>query len=186
MVALPDFTSSGVLPPGNYFLTFAELRQSVLVRGHRGNPEWDAAWRLELVEGCEVMVRQLWSVGITEVFLDGSFVEDKAHPGDIDGYFECDLRALQSLVTQLNVLDPHKVWTWKPESRQLDPRARKLQLPMWFRYHTELYPHYGQSSGIPGAGGFEQTFPVAFRRNRSGLPKGIIHLIPEGGNRDSY
>lgn len=91
---LADFTPSGVLPPGDYALTFAELRQSLLVLGHAGNPHWDLNWRLELVNGCEILVRQLWAVGISAIFLDGSFVEDKAHPRDIDGYFECDLQTL--------------------------------------------------------------------------------------------
>ena len=31
------------------------------------------------------MTRQLWQVGVHEVFADGSFVEEKAHPNDIDG-----------------------------------------------------------------------------------------------------
>lgn len=194
MSLLPDFTSSGVLPSGDYALTFAELRQSLLVLGHAGNPHWDLNWRLELVNGCEILVRQLWAVGISAIFLDGSFVEDKAHPGDIDGYFECDLQTLSRVVTQLNLLDPYKVWTWSSSSRQLDPASGKRQLPMWFRYHTELFPHLGQSSGIPGPQGFEQTFPDAFRHTRSGTPKGIIRPVPEGiaapftpgGTRDSH
>jgi hypothetical protein len=33
---------------------------------------------------------------VHEVFADGSFVEDKDHPNDIDGYFACDLRELAS------------------------------------------------------------------------------------------
>jgi hypothetical protein len=37
------------------------------------------------------MVGQLWEAGISEIFVNGSFVEDKDHPGDIDGYFECEV-----------------------------------------------------------------------------------------------
>lgn len=57
------------------------------------------------------MVGQLWQVGITEIFIGGSFVEDKDHPNDIDGYFVSDLRFLASgdLQRQLNLLDPHSV-----------------------------------------------------------------------------
>ena len=32
----------------------------------------------------------------TEVFADGSFVEEKDHPNDIDGYFVCSLTDLSS------------------------------------------------------------------------------------------
>jgi len=58
------------------------------------------------------MVQQLWTVGVTEIFVDGLFAEDKDHPNDIDGYFECDMMALASgtLERDLNRIDPHKVW----------------------------------------------------------------------------
>ena len=97
MALIPPFGRDGLLPPGDYEVTFPELRSSNLVLGPgepRAFPHWDAAWRLRLVDNLELLVRQLWQVGITEVFADGSFVEDKDHPNDIDGYFVCDLGRL--------------------------------------------------------------------------------------------
>ena len=81
----------------------------------------------------------MWQVGITEIFADGSFVEDKDHPNDIDGYFNCDLKHLASgrLEQELNLLDPHKVWTWDPASRRKALGFSKRQLPMWHRYRVE-------------------------------------------------
>ncbi|MCU6709182.1 hypothetical protein M6D81_10705 [Paenibacillus sp. J5C_2022] len=38
-----------------------------------------------------------------EIVIDGSFVEDKASPGDIDGYFVADVRSLPDIVRELNV-----------------------------------------------------------------------------------
>jgi len=111
---LPDFTSEGYLPPADYDLTLGELRSSMLVAGpSNGYPNWDRGWRVQLVDNLTVLVDQLWQVGIGDIFIDGSFVEDKEHPNDIDGYFVCDLRELASgrLQSQLNLLDPHKVWT---------------------------------------------------------------------------
>ncbi len=32
------------------------------------------------------MTEQLWNIGVTDVFADGSFVEEKDHPNDIDGH----------------------------------------------------------------------------------------------------
>src|SRR5271168_2452909 len=95
MASLPPFDSHGLLPPGDYELTFDELRCSSLVMCP-GSAEsaWDSAWRAALVGNLETMTRQLWQVGIQEVFADGSFVEEKDHPNDIDGYFVCDLRML--------------------------------------------------------------------------------------------
>jgi hypothetical protein len=179
---LPEFTEDGLLPPGDYVLRLAELAQSSLVAGPADAeryPQWDAPWRATLVENLETMVRQLWQVGVTEIFVDGSFAEDKDHPNDIDGYFECDLKRLASgeLERDLNRLDPHKVWTWDPESRRSYRGYPKKQLPMWHAYRVELYPHVGQLSGIRDQFGNELEFPSAFRLSRrDGQPRGIIKI----------
>lgn len=177
---LPSFNSHGLLPPGDYELTLAELRQSMLVVGPgAGYPHWDAVWRSGLVDNLEVLVQQLWAVGITEIFVDGSFAEDKDHPNDIDGYFICDLRHLVSgrLERELNLLDPAKSWTWDPSARRSYYGDPKLQLPMWHRYRVEMYPHFGQLSGIRDKFGNELEFPAAFRTSRrDGQPRGIVKI----------
>jgi hypothetical protein len=124
-------------------------------------------------------VTQLWEEGVTEIFLDGSFVEDKAHPHDIDGYFVCSAFDLEPLIQRLNARDPHKVWTWDPRARRMEPNSAKKQLPMWHAYRTELYPHFGQLSGIRhGITGHDLTFPDAFRQRRGdSLHKGIIKIV---------
>ena len=67
-----------------------------------------------LVSNLEILVDQLWQVGITRIYANGSFVEEKDRPNDIDGYFECELRHFVSgrLERDLNALDPAHVWTW--------------------------------------------------------------------------
>jgi hypothetical protein len=130
---LPDFTSEGYLPAADYELTFEELRSSTIVVGpSSGSPNWDRSWRRQLVENLAILVDQLWQVGIDDIFIDGSFVEDKEHPNDTDGYFVCDLMELASgrLETELNLLDPYKVWTWDPASRRPYRGYPKRQLPM--------------------------------------------------------
>jgi hypothetical protein len=173
------------LPPGDYELSFDELCQSGLVRGggkQNTDSTWDAVWREQLVGGLEILTRQLWQVGIREIFADGSFVEDKDHPNDIDGYFVCDLKSLASgvLTQQLNRLDPYKVWTWDPASRRPFRGYPKRQLPMWHRYRVELYPHVpglGLGSGIRDKFGHELEFPSAFRQSRrDGKPRGIVKI----------
>jgi hypothetical protein len=70
---IPNFDADGLLPPGDYEVSFEELRQSVLVDGDPKRPEnWDASWRALLVANLEILVRQLWSVGIREIYADGS------------------------------------------------------------------------------------------------------------------
>jgi len=155
--------------------------QSHLVTGLPGAPAtWDAAWRGRLVQNLDILIRQLWQLGITEIYVDGSFVEEKDHPNDIDGYFECDPRYLASgqLESHLNALDPHQCWTWDWARRRPDPNSGKAQLPMWFHYHVELYPHIGQPSGITDRYGQPLQFPSAFRLSRQAFtPKGIVKIV---------
>ena len=185
MAVIPPFEPDGRLPPGDYEVSFADLRQSVLVLGPgepKDYPAWDAPWRERLVANLEILTRQLWQVGIREVFADGSFAEDKDHPNDIDGYFVCGLDELRTgaLVRQLNRLDPYKVWTWDPASRKPYRGYPKKQLPMWHRYRVELYPHVpglGIGSGIRDKHGHELEFPAAFRQSRrDGKPRGIVKI----------
>jgi len=186
---IPSFQHDGLLPPGDYEVSFDELRDSVLTDGpaRDPSPRWDRDWRRRLVDNLEVLTRQLWSVGIQEIYVDGSFVEDKDHPNDIDGYFVCGLKELASgeLARLLNMLDPYKVWTWDPLSRKPYRGYPKKQLPMWHRYRVELYPHVpglGMTSGIRDKWGHELEFPSAFRQSRrDGTPRGIIK-IKHGGS----
>jgi hypothetical protein len=185
MAVIPSFEPDGLLPPGDYEVSFDELRHSVLVLGPgdpKDYPSWDALWRERLVSNLETLTRQLWQVGIQEVYADGSFAEDKDHPNDIDGYFVCDLQRLASgeLSRQLNLLDPDKVWTWEPASRKPYRGYPKKQLPMWHRYRVELYPHVpglGLGAGILDKHGHELEFPAAFRQSRrDGKPRGIVKV----------
>jgi hypothetical protein len=183
---IPPFEADGLLPEGDYEVSFGELRRSVLVQGPADAapyPSWDRSWRLKLVDNLEALTRQLWQVGIREVFADGSFAEDKDHPNDIDGYFVCsELRLLTSgdLARRLNLLDPHKVWTWDPASRRAYRGYPKKQLPMWHAYRVELYPHVpglGIGCGIFDKNGYELEFPSAFRQSRrDGQPRGIVKI----------
>lgn len=180
MLPLPAFDADGMLPPGDYELTLDELRASSLVTGTGvASSTWDQQWRSLLVENLAVLVGQLRQIGVSEIFADGSFVEDKDHPNDIDGYFVCELRRLASgeLQRDLNLLDPHKVWTWDPRERTPFRGYPKKQLPMWHQYRVELYPHYGQPSGIRDRSGNELEFPSAFRMSRrDGKPRGIVKI----------
>jgi hypothetical protein len=182
-MSLPDFVND-VLPPGDYKLTMQELRASMLVQGRFGvtEPNWDVSWRSSLLDNLEILTNQLHQIGLDQIFIDGSFVENKAHPSDIDGYFECPWQeqANGDLESKLNAIDPHTVWTWDWSDRQLF--AGKMRLPMWMHYRCELYPHltglpYHQSTGITDQFGNDLEFPSAFRQSRGFVQKGIVKLI---------
>ncbi len=133
-MSIPGFTPSGVLPPGDYEVTFEQLRESVLVRGTR-EVTLDGPWRMYLIDQAERMVRQLWEVGIEQIFLDGSFVEAKAHPNDIDGYFHVDLKYYASgqLQDGLNALYPH----FPGLIALRDQNGNALQFPAAFRVRRD-------------------------------------------------
>ncbi|MEX1268203.1 MAG: hypothetical protein WEA56_04315 [Balneolaceae bacterium] len=176
------FNKHGLLPKGDYEFNFEQLRESIFVKGPEkpGIPNWDANWRRYLVSQAEILVKQLWDIGITEIWLDGSFAEAKPHPNDIDGYFECDISEFASgyIERELNKRDPYKIWTWDSTARKSYRGYVKKQLPMWHKYRVELYPHYGQNSGIRDKHGNPEMFPAAFRKDRTtSREKGIIKLI---------
>ena len=173
---LPPFSAEGLLPPGDYLLTFEELLNSSLVVGTRTEENWNRAWRAKLVDGLQVLVGHLMRVGITEVFIDGSFVEDKDVPNDIDGYFVVDRRSWLSgeILRELRMIVP--IWEWDPGTREPFKEYPKPQLPMWHRYRVELFPHFGQMSGIQDGRGRMLTFAQAFRQSRFFTPKGIIKI----------
>ena len=176
MSVLPPFDEDGLLPAGDYVLTFDQLRTSMLVEGPSGSKGWARDWRRELVSNLHAMVTQLVTVGVTEVFIDGSFVEEKDIPNDIDGYFVCDRDQWKSedLTRQLHALDP--VWTWETTTREPFRGYPKPQLPMWHKYRVELFPDYGQFCGLLDGLGRRLTFPQAFRQSRFFRPKGIVKI----------
>jgi hypothetical protein len=113
-------------------------------------------------------------VGVDNIYIDGSFVEQKDRPGDIDGYYECaspqDYLEKKHL---LQAIDP--IWEFRTVPTQSNLLLRKTE--MWNEYRVELYPHYGNLSGIRDRFGNSLTFPAAFRkRKNTDLPKGIIKL----------
>ena len=80
MSLLPPFTDDGLLPAGDYELTLEQLLTSSLIIGPAEASEWAGPWRRKLVENLRVMAGQLVRVGVTEIFIDGSFVENKSVP----------------------------------------------------------------------------------------------------------
>lgn len=100
------FNDEGLLEPDDYSITISDLKTSLLVHGPGQDYPWDDKKRLQLVNNLEILVDQLWTVGIDEIYIDGSFVEDKASPSDIDGYFIADLQSLPEIVRELNKMFP--------------------------------------------------------------------------------
>src|SRR5699024_4615184 len=95
------FTKDGVLPRGDFELTINELRQSVLIKGENDLHVWDEQWRIYLIDQLEILVQELWKDEVDQIIIDGSYVENKAHPTDIDAYYECDVLQFGHVITNL-------------------------------------------------------------------------------------
>ncbi len=131
-------------------MTAPEIEISILIK-NPARDSWDGEWRFQLLQNFLVLAGELWQVGITEIFIDGSFVEEKDRPNDIDGYFECELKHFvhKQLHRKLNALNEHKVWTWARQDMEHDPETGKRVLPMRRLYGVELFPDYpGSFTGI--------------------------------------
>jgi hypothetical protein len=170
----PTFVD-GSLSPGDYELSLAQLKQSILVEGLPGLEPWDRPWRASLVDELSYLVKQLWQVGIADIYVDGSFVSDKAQPGDIDGYFHCDAFRLHEVAGRLNQIHPHHVWLWVAASRTPDDHG-DFKLPMWHRHRVELWPHPAACGGWDPSTRKSMMFPEFFRKDRAGNPRGIIKI----------
>ncbi len=179
---LPEFTASGLLPVGDHDMTLRELRSSFLVTGNGvAAASWDTAWRTELVDNLIKFVPQLWQVGIGPIFINGSFVENKPSPNDVDGYFVADGQAIASgvLENRLRAIEPSGIWTWDPGRRWPPVASTTAHYRMWHEYRLELLPYTpGFSTPIVGPTGQRLTLPELFRlRRHTWEPKGIVRLV---------
>ena len=77
---IPAFDQNGNLPPGEHQTTWAELEERYAITEHH---------RL-LLEGFRAAIEALKVAGCTLVWLDGSFITNKAVPGDFDACWKLE------------------------------------------------------------------------------------------------
>lgn len=75
---LPAFNAEGNLPAGVHWTDWPEIEQRF---GH--NPH-----RVKLLEGFRKAIEELRAAGCKTVYLDGSFVTEKAQPNDFDACWD--------------------------------------------------------------------------------------------------
>jgi hypothetical protein len=86
---IPPFNELGYLPPGIYEVSWMEMMERFAT-----NPQ-----RLKLASGLAAALRKLANAGCRRVLIGGSFVTDKEHPNDFDGWYE-------SFGIDIDILDP--------------------------------------------------------------------------------
>jgi hypothetical protein len=77
-IVLPNFDENGYLPPGIYVARMAEIKRRLAYN----------KCRLRLFAGLMRLAKHLKSVGCNTLYLNGSFITDKAEPGDYDSVWE--------------------------------------------------------------------------------------------------
>jgi hypothetical protein len=139
---IPEWSTNGDLPPGVHFATWRELEDRLDF-----NPR-----RRRMLAGFRQACEELRKAGCRLVYLDGSFVTRKEHPGDFDACW--DVRNVEE-----DRLDP-VFWDFS--------RFRAAQKQ---RFLGELFP-----AQLPeGATG--RAFVNFFQVNKmSGEPKGILAI----------
>ena len=138
---IPGFDDNGLLPPGIHRSTWEEFSERF-----GGNPR-----RRELLQGIEKAMANLREAGCQTLYIDGSFVTDKAVPGDFDGCWDW------------REVDPDRVDPILFEFA--DGRAAQKR-----KYGGELF----EADGL--ADGAGTVFLDFFQRTRDGVPKGIVAL----------
>lgn len=143
---IPPWTSNGTLPVGIHAATWSEVETRF---------GWNARRRLQ-ISGLAALVGHLSAIGCQRLWVDGSFVTTKEHPGDYDVVWDPDGANLE----------------------ELDPVLRDLQPPrraQHVKFGGDILPNVvEQDSGTP--------FLDFFQTEReTGAAKGIIELNIEGG-----
>lgn len=77
-MAIPDFNDLGYLPPGVYESSWPEFMKRFATN----------AQRQRLITGIAAALHKLGIAGCRRVIIGGSFVTDKEHPNDFDGWYE--------------------------------------------------------------------------------------------------
>lgn len=139
------YTTAGTLIPGIHTMTLADFKNQFGMATRQ---------RQYLFEKLERGLNNLRKAGVKVVYLDGSFVTRKAHPGDIDGCWDA------SPEIDLTILD----------SVFLDFEQRHL---MKEKYGVDFFI----SQTIEGASG--KPFTDFFQTDRNGVEKGIVRLLLE-------
>jgi hypothetical protein len=139
---IPPFTLRGELPPGEFLATLNEVEERFGLKTRQ---------RKKLMRGLRKAASHLWAAGGGRLWIDGSFITDKAEPDDIDGCWE-----YIEGQTSLESLDPAFV------NGDRDKMRSKYGLDFFLANWIEA-----------GSG---QPFPKFFQTSRDGRPKGIIVL----------
>lgn len=141
---LPPHDDNGLLPPGVHWAEWDEILDRFGA----------TRWRRELLSGLYRAAIALKVAGCTTLYVDGSFITTKEHPGDFDGCWD-------PTHVQPARLDPVLLMFASPRAAQ---KAKFL---------GELFPSTAAADS-------RSTFFNFFQATRDDVPKGIVALDLRG------
>lgn len=141
---IPECDTDGNLPPGIHRATWEEVDKAFGTN----------SVRMQLLSGLYRAAKELQKAGCSTLYIDGSLVTTKDHPGDFDGCWE-----------------PAGVDAEKLDPVLLDFRAKRLAQKV--KYGGELFVSSARAEAEPP----HRTFLEFFQTDKiTGQPKGIIAL----------
>ncbi len=138
---IPPFDPNGNLPAGEYSCTWSEFENRYSTTTHR----------IQLLTGLRLALADLKNAGCKTVWVNGSFISDKAQPNDYDACW--DSRDIDPDMLEPTLLD------------FAHPRSRMKR-----KYKGELF-----IADVP-ATPYGETFLEFFQKDRDDNPKGILRL----------
>jgi hypothetical protein len=140
---IPQLEDSGYLPEGDHEATLDEVE---LVFGSAGFK------RRELMGNLKEIAEELWGLGVSMIWIDGSFISAKRRPDDVDVIYVCP--------------DEGDPASWG----RLSPSQRKW-LESNYGIHLWEYPSEGRHGGRMGR---HQTIKEFFETDADGVAKGHV------------
>lgn len=142
-MSIPKLQPNGELPRGEFVTTLKRIAKRYAEKN---------AKRKRLMQGLKLACVSFKKAGVPRIWVNGSFVTDKAEPADIDGCWE------YTKGVDLNKLDPVFLMTSRSAMKE------KFGLDFFPAYLYEV------ETDLP--------FPRFFQINREGEAKGIlvVHL----------
>lgn len=144
-MSIPQFNVYGLLPLGFHPATMEELKRKFGFSPKR---------RSLIEDGLVLVVRELVSMGVLELYVDGSFVERDPSPGDLDG---CVLTEATAKVYR-EIAERQELWL--------------------MQYRMDIWPAATDVEGEGSQTYFEQLF--GHTEDNPPRPKGIVKLKLRG------
>lgn len=153
------------------------LLTSVLVLGPEGAENWDRATREERAKTAIRFIGVLSEAGATGFVLGGSFVENVAHPNDVDLRILLDIGSFAAgeFQRQWHAVDPELYQEWTNDAVEVTASPRRRKPLVWHKYRIDVLTDFRG----PSMGDREEERLLRFlQHTRAREDKGVVEILP--------